>query len=143
MNRLPESFRFCAGPEKYFINGKNLSAREIAQAYGVPPMLVGVPGDATFSNYKEARFHLWEDTILPLLDHLTDEFNLWLAPQFEKGLKLSYDIDRIPALAQRREEAWAKIAGAHFLTINEKRRAVGYAPLENGDVLFRHKENVK
>jgi HK97 family phage portal protein len=126
-----------------FINGKNLSAREIAQAYGVPPMLVGVPGDATFSNYKEARFHLWEDTILPLLDYLTDEFNLWLAPQFEKGLKLSYDIDRIPALAQRREEAWAKIAGAHFLTINEKRRAVGYAPLENGDVLFRHKENVK
>lgn len=39
-----------------FIEGKNLSAREIAQAYGVPPMLVGVPGDATFANYREARF---------------------------------------------------------------------------------------
>jgi HK97 family phage portal protein len=119
-----------------YINGKNLSAREIAQAYGVPPMLVGVLGDATFSNYKEARFHLWEDTILPLLDYLTDELNLWLAPQFEEGLKLSYDIDRIPAITQRREEAWAKVANAHFLTINEKRRAVGYAPLEGGDILF-------
>lgn len=51
-----------------FIEGKYLSAREIAQAYGVPPMLVGVPGDATFANYREARYHLWEDTILPLLD---------------------------------------------------------------------------
>jgi len=124
-----------------FIKGKNLSAREISQAYGVPPMLVGVPGDATFSNYKEARFHLWEDTILPLLDHLTDEINLWLAPQFERNLKLSYDIDKIPALAQRREEAWAKIANAPFLTLNEKRRAVGYAPLEGGDVLNPPKEN--
>ena len=122
-----------------FIQGKNLSAREIAQAYGVPPMLVGVPGDATFSNYKEARFHLWEDTILPLLDHLTDEMNLWLAPQFDEALHLSYDIDKIPALAQRREEAWAKINGAQFLTINEKRRAVGYAPLEEGNVLSFNK----
>lgn len=118
-----------------FIHGKNLSAREISQAYGVPPMLVGVSGDATFSNYREARFHLWEDTILPLLDYLTDEFNLSLAPQFERDLRLSYDIDKIPALAQRREEAWAKIANAHFLTINEKRRAVGYAPLPDGDTL--------
>ena len=125
-----------------FIEGKNLSAREIAQAYGVPPMLVGVPGDATFSNYKEARFHLWEDTILPLLDHFTDELNLWLAPQFEDNLKLSYDIDRIPALAQRREEAWAKIADAPFLTVNEKRRAVGYAPVPGGDVLKNVKENL-
>ena len=56
-----------------FISGKSLSAREIAQAYGVPPMLVGVPGDATFANYREARYHLWEDTILPLLNNLVSE----------------------------------------------------------------------
>jgi HK97 family phage portal protein len=118
-----------------FIEGKNLSAREIAQAYNVPPMLVGIPGDATFANYKEARYHLWEDTILPLLDYLTDELNLWLTPQFGKDLSLSYDIDAIPALASRREEAWGKVAQADFLTINEKRHAVGYAPIENGDVL--------
>ena len=71
-----------------FIEGKNLSAREIAQAYGVPPMLVGVPGDATFANYREARYHLWEDTIIPLLDHLCDELNHWLLPRFGKDLKL-------------------------------------------------------
>ena len=51
-----------------FVNGKHLSAREIAQAYGIPGMLVGVPGESTFANYKEARLHLWEDTILPTLD---------------------------------------------------------------------------
>lgn len=118
-----------------FIEGKNLSAREIAQAYGVPPMLVGVPGDATFSNYKEARFHLWEDTIIPLLEFLVAELNLWLAPQFGSKLVLSYNTDAIPALSQRREMLWAKIADADFLTINEKRHAVGYGPLKGGDVL--------
>ena len=118
-----------------FIEGKNLSSREIAQAYGVPPMLVGVPGDATFANYKEARFHLWEDTILPFLDHVIDEFNQWLVPPFGKDLVLSYDIDGIAALASRREEAWAKFSNTPFLTINEKRMAMGYAPLPQGDTL--------
>lgn len=118
-----------------FVEGKKISAREIAQAYGVPPMLVGVPGDATFANYREARYHLWEDTILPLLDHMIDEFNTWLVPQFGSSLKLNYDIDGIPALAPRREEAWSKFSKATFLTINEKRQAMGYPPLKDGDVL--------
>ncbi len=118
-----------------FIEGKLLSAREIAQAFNVPPMLVGVSGDSTFANYKEARFHLWEDTILPLLDYLTDELNVWLSKQFGEDLRLSIDIDAIPALAPRREEVWAKLSKADFLTLNEKRKAVGYAPLEGGDTL--------
>ncbi|MCA0370788.1 MAG: phage portal protein [Proteobacteria bacterium] len=118
-----------------FIEGKKLSAREIAQAYGVPPMLAGVPGDATFSNYKEARYHLWEDTVLPLLDHLIDEFNRWLCPAFGEHLRLGYHLDAIPALATRREEVWTKFASATFLTINEKRKAMGYPPIEGGDTL--------
>lgn len=118
-----------------FIEGKNLSAREIAQAFGVPPMLVGVPGDATFANYKEARFHLWEDTILPLAELIVTEMNLWLAPYFGENLRLGYDLDSIPALAPRREALWAKIANASFLTTNEKREALGYTPLPDGNIL--------
>jgi HK97 family phage portal protein len=114
-----------------FIEGKNVSAREISQAFGVPPMLVGVKGDATFSNYKEARFHLWEDTILPLLEFIIAEFNLWLVPYFceNQTLSIGYDVDHIPALAPKRESHWAKIQGASFLSDNEKREAVGYTPL--------------
>jgi len=118
-----------------FIEGKSVSAREIAQAFGVPPMLAGVPGDATFANYREARFHLWEDTILPLLEFVTAEFNLWLSPFYGDTVRLAYDQDDIPALSSRREAHWNKVAQADFLTINEKRLAVGYAPLPEGDVL--------
>lgn len=119
-----------------FAEGKNIAAREICQAFGVPPMLAGVPGDATFANYKEARFHLWEDTVLPLLDSIVAELNAWLLPYYDTNLKFSYDLDSIQALAPKREMAWAKVESAAFLTINEKRQAVGYGPITNGDQLF-------
>jgi HK97 family phage portal protein len=112
-----------------FINGKNLSAREIAQAYGIAPLLVGIQGDATFANYREARFHLWEDTVLPLLEMIISAFNSWLVSSFGRDLRLTYAIDSIPALAPRREGIWERINQANFLTINEKRKALGYKPL--------------
>jgi len=118
-----------------FIAGKSVSAREICQAFGVPPILAGIPGDATFANYREARFHLWEDTILPLLDYLVAEFNLWLTPFYGDNLRLGYDIDGIAALSPKREATWAKICGSDFLTINEKRQAVGYSPIDGGENL--------
>ncbi len=115
-----------------FVEGKNLSAREIAQVFGVPPMLAGVPGDATFANYREARLHFWEDTVLPWLEMLTGELNRWLAPRFGATIRLGYDTDAIPALSPKREMVWSKIACASFLTINEKRQAIGYPPLPGG-----------
>lgn len=119
-----------------FIEGKNQAAREIAQAFGVPPMLVGVPGDATFANYREARLHLWEDTILPLLERLVHEFNTWLPHFYEqKNVRISYDLDAIPALAPKREALWSRIEQASFLTLNEKRHMLGYAPLPEGEKL--------
>ncbi len=120
-----------------FIEGKNMSAREIAQAFGVPPMLVGVPGDATFANYKEARLHVWEDTIIPLLEFFVAEFNLWLCPQYGEDVKIGYDLDEISALAPKREKLWEKVAAASFLTINEKRAAVGYSQIKGGDRIMK------
>ena len=34
-----------------FIEAKHGAAREIALAFGVPPMLLGIPGDNTYANY--------------------------------------------------------------------------------------------
>ena len=85
--------------------------------------------------YQEARLALWEDTVIPLLRHLRDEFNAWLAPAFGAGLELDLDLDDIPALALRREKTWARIEAAGFLTLNEKRAAIGLPPRGDGDAL--------
>lgn len=116
-----------------FVEGKIVSAREIAQAFGVPAMLVGVPGESTFSNYREARLQVWEDTILPILDNLISEFNTWVLPLYGPGLELVSALETVPALALKREMAWNRVSGASFLTLNEKRQALGFEPLANGD----------
>ena len=123
-----------------FHSARAQAARDVAAAFGVPPMLVGVPGDATYANYREARLALWEDTILPFLDHVVDQLNNWLGPRYGQGLRLAYDIDRVNALGPRRAEAWARVQGADFLSANEKRAATGYGPIIGGDELPRNKD---
>lgn len=120
-----------------FLESKNTSARDVALAYGVPPMVLGIPGDNTYSNYQEARLALWEGTILPLLDMFTDHMNNWLVPSFGEGLMLGYDDDHVSALAPRREAVWTRVKDADFLTDNEKREAVGYEPIQGGDELYK------
>ena len=114
-----------------FIAGKELSAKEIALAFGVPPILIGIMSSATFSNYKEARYNFWEETVIPLLNIFTDSLSNWIKQIFNTDLKLEYDIDSIPALSKRRESEWKKINEATFLTDDEKRVAVGYSSLKN------------
>lgn len=113
-----------------FISGKELAAKEIALAFGVPNILVGSMSSATFANYKEARYNFWEETLIPLLNIVAGEFSNWLQMIFKTKLRLWYDLDSIPALTNKREIEWRKINNADFLTQNEKREAFGYTPLE-------------
>jgi HK97 family phage portal protein len=118
-----------------FLNSRNAASRDVALAFGVPPQLLGIPGDNTYSNYQEARLALWEDTVVPLLRHLRDELNGWLAPMFGDDLRVDIDLDDVPALALRREKVWQRLQSADFLTVNEKRRSAGFGPLPGGDRL--------
>jgi phage portal protein BeeE len=64
-----------------------------------------------------------------------DEFNNWLAPRFGEGLQLAPDLDKVEALLPRRQELWARIGGADFMTLNEKRMALGFDTVDGGDVI--------
>jgi HK97 family phage portal protein len=108
-----------------FIQIKHASARDVALAFGVPPQLLGIPGDNTYANLQEARLALWEQTILPLLTSVTDALNNWLVPMFEGALELSLDQDEIPAIAAKRDAYWERISKADFLSAEEKRRLLG------------------
>jgi HK97 family phage portal protein len=118
-----------------FLEAKHAAAREIALAFGVPPMLLGIPGDNTFANYQEANRVFWRATVLPLATRVGCALMQWLAPAFGASLRLAIDTDRIEALAADRAALWERVTAAPFLTINEKRAATGYGPLEGGDRL--------
>ena len=118
-----------------FMEAKHAAAREIALAIGVPPMLLGIPGDNTYANFQEANRALWRQTILPLASRVGQALAQWLGPQFGNELRLVVDTDRIDALSSDRNALWERIERAQFLTLNEKREAAGYAPVDGGDRL--------
>ena len=107
-----------------FVGLKAAAAREIALAFGVPPMLLGLPGDATYANYREANRALWRLTILPLAGKIFGALTQGLSPWWPE-LTIGVDIDRVPELSEDRERLWSMISAADFLTPEEKRAAVG------------------
>lgn len=122
-----------------FIESKNSAAREIALAFGVPPQLLGISGDNTYSNMQEARLALWEETLIPLLDKIADSFSNWFSYLFNEEILVDFDRDAISALTEKRENMWSKISACNFMTINEKRALVGLDPIIGGNDL-QHRE---
>ena len=101
------------------------AAREIALAIGVPPMLLGIPGDNTYANYREANLAFWRMTVLPLAGRVAEALSRWLDGAFEADVDISLDLERVPALAAEREALWARLEDATFLTRDEKRKLAG------------------
>jgi HK97 family phage portal protein len=110
--------------EMDFAGMREAAARDIALALGVPPLLLGMKGDNTYANYREANVALWRLTLLPLLTRLLNALAAHLS-WWWPGLVLRVDRDAVPALAEDRERLWAQVSAADFLDAAEKRRILG------------------
>jgi HK97 family phage portal protein len=113
------------------IETKYSAARDVSLALGVPPLLLNIPGDSTYSNYKEARLAFYEENVIPLAMYIRDELNAWLSPLFN-NVTLDIDLDKIPAIAEKRLELWMMADASTDLTINETREIKGYDKLPAG-----------
>jgi HK97 family phage portal protein len=107
-----------------FIEGKHAAAREIALAFGVPPQLLGVPGDNTYANFREANGAFWRHTVVPLAERAARALSGWLGAKFP-GARVGLDLDAVPALSAERDALWARLEAASFLTPAERRRLAG------------------
>jgi HK97 family phage portal protein len=109
-----------------FVALKEGAARDIALAFGVPPVLVGLPGDATYANAREAGRALYRQTILPLagrvLGALSAMLGDWLGP-----VALTVDEDQLSERAEDRTLLWAQVNAAGFLSDAEKREMLGFS----------------
>jgi HK97 family phage portal protein len=108
---------------------KEAAAREIATAFGVPPMLLGIPGDMTYANYQEANRAFYRLTVLPLVSKVSAGLGHWLAGFTGDVVVLKPDPDQVPALASERDQQWARVSAADFLTEDEKRALLGLPKL--------------
>lgn len=107
---------------------KESAARDVSLAFGVPPLLLNIPGDNTYANYREARLGFYEDTILPFVGYQVDELNDWLSPAFG-GARLEPNKDKIEAIADKRMKQWEMADSSDDITLNESRQMKGLPPL--------------
>lgn len=105
---------------------KQQSARDIALAFGVPPQLLGIPGDNTYTNYSQAVRALYRQTIIPMVTRVMGDFTNFFGPTYGEGFEVITDLDSLEALADERKDLWDRVNNAKFLTVDEKRVAAGY-----------------
>ena len=115
-----------------FQRTKEAAARDIALAFGVPPMLLGIPGEATYANYAEAHRAFFRLTVLPLATRVTAAISAWLESYTGERVVVRPDLDQVPALSAERDAQWSRVAAADFLTRAEKRALLGL-PAEDRD----------
>ncbi|MGL5447929.1 MAG: phage portal protein [Rhabdaerophilum sp.] len=113
-----------------FQEARNGAAREIALAFGVPPLLLGLPGDNTYSNYAEANRAFWRQAIVPMVRRVSTAISQWLQPGFQERISIQPDLDQIEALGEDRAALWKRVGEANFLSDEEKRTALGYGTAE-------------
>ena len=112
-----------------FQKTKESAAREIALAFGVPPMLLGIPGDATYANYQEAHRAFYRLTVVPLATRVAAALSHWLGEFSGEAVELRPDLDQVAALAAERDQQWQRVAAAEFLSVAEKRVLLGLPKL--------------
>ncbi|MEM7494204.1 MAG: phage portal protein [Pseudomonadota bacterium] len=113
--------------EMDFQETRAMAAREIALAFGVPPMLLGIPGDNTYATYKEANSAFWRMAVLPLVIKTAEALSVWLSGRFD-DVVVEPVLDSVPAFADERAALWARISDAEFLSDVEKRDMLNLPP---------------
>lgn len=113
-----------------FIAAKHSAARDVALAFGVPPQLLGIPGDNTYATYREANLAFWRQTVLPLARKGAAALSGWLCGS---GEAIACDISGIEALASERSARLERIMAADFLSDAEKRVALGFPAIAGGE----------
>ena len=112
-----------------------MASRFIASVFNVPPQLVNIKGESTYSNYEQAQLSFWADTVLPLLGSMLEDINRWLSPMYD-GVYLWYDEEAIPALEPIRKIKSDRVSAAPFYSTNEKRDIMGVEAVEGGDEIL-------
>ena len=122
-----------------FLELLNLSAREIALCFGVPAQLIGIPEANTYSNMETAKLGLYEETIIPLLNRVESDLNEYLAPLYDGDISVKYDLNSIPAMAEKTKRLYENVMNgvtAGIITRNEAREKLGLEAINGGDELY-------
>lgn len=131
--------------EMDWIKGMIQAKVAIANVCGVPPELIGIQDQKTYSNYQEARKAFYEETVIPLADDFFRSLTRFLGSRTFGNVRpqapviIAVDKEKVKALQESQDALHGRarddIKGGLF-TNNEGRGTIGMEPVEGGDTVF-------
>lgn len=121
-----------------YVESRKLTREEVAAAYFIPPPMVGILDNATFSNIQEQHKMLYQDTLGPWLQEIQQEIELQLLPDFDDTEGVYVEFNMAEKLRGSFEEQAAQLqtsVGAPYMTRNEARARANLPSVEGGDEL--------
>lgn len=109
------------------VDFRKLTREEVAAAYDIPPVLLGILDRATFSNVEELHLAFYQDTLGPwttLIEETLYEQLIAPVPEFAADARFAeFDLNAVlrGAIAQR-YDALNKATGGPWMKVNEARR---------------------
>lgn len=138
---LPAGFKYeriaLSPDEAQNIEARKLSAQDIARVFNVPPALIGLDGNLTYSNTEQAGIFFAKHTILPIARRIEQEVECKLLTPDQRGRYfMRFNIDDLHrGDTKTRAEYYNTLLQAGVLTPNECRAAENLPTLEGGDAL--------
>lgn len=120
------------------IESRKWNTEEVARFLNIDPILLGINSGSSYNSIEQANIAFLSHCIYPLISMIEGEFNRKLLKPSEKG-KIIIDFDESFIMFSDKTSTsnyYSNLVKNGILSINESRKALGYAPIENGDKHF-------
>lgn len=115
------------------LKAEQVSMRKVCNAYNFPSELLNDPDNKTQANKRQSRKQLYQEVVIPELERAYEELNRWLRPRFGDEYMVDYDVSHVEALQPDMSEKSEWLSNSWWLTANEKRKQMGFEPIEGFD----------
>jgi HK97 family phage portal protein len=115
-----------------FLSGKKNTLREICNAGATPPEKAGDGENKTYANATEANMAFAQESVLSDVKLVFDALSSSLLSEdcFSDIGEMTFNEDDIKDLKGNETAKYTALSAVQFLTPNEKREQMGYAPIE-------------
>lgn len=118
-----------------YVEARKLTREEVATAYHIPPPMVGILDNATFSNITEQHRMLYQDTLGPWLTMIEEEIELQLLPNLGDPDQEYVEFnmaEKLKGSFEEQAESLSTATGRPWMTADEA-RARANLPSLGGD----------